>query len=384
MKKLLAILFLMTGTCYAGSQGNSALQLGGSSSSSSSSGDITDVIAGTGLSGGASSGAATLNVVSTAAYQTSINTFTSSQTYNGTMVISSGLVTSGSAGSSGQVLTSGGAGTIPTWAATSVALPFPAGATNYANIDGTSIQNGAVWVSSATFGTVSISSTVVFSTSAVTAALATRGWISMPQETGVIPQGIIFYNAVGTKVADIRKQFNGNLSLVNEEAATSVDIGTGGTVRFSILSGAQARFTGGIIGNGTYALFNSSVNIVTNNTNKYGLTVSTTNTGPYTIAVSTINHVNYQEFPSSPTVSACGTAPAIIGNDTVMEITPGGSASGCVVTFSQAYTKKPICSVTPQTESVVNAFSYTVSATAVTMTQTSMSSIVDIYCVGRD
>lgn len=46
---------------------------------------------------------------------TGINTFNSSTTFNGTIAISSGLVLGGSAGTSGQVLTSSGSGHVPVW-----------------------------------------------------------------------------------------------------------------------------------------------------------------------------------------------------------------------------------------------------------------------------
>lgn len=72
---------------------------------------------------------------------------------------------------------------------------------------------------------------------------------------------------------------------------------------------------------------------------------------------------------TTPVLSACGTSPTMLGSDAHGTVTTGATAGGCVVTFQVAYSAAPACVVTPQTGSVVNTFSYAVSATAITVTE---------------
>ena len=81
-----------------------------------------------------------------------------------------------------------------------------------------------------------------------------------------------------------------------------------------------------------------------------------------------------------PSLTSCGTAPAIKGTDNAFEITVGSSATGCTATFAGTY-GDAVCTVTNQSVSVVNAMSYTVSASAVTITQAnSGGDKIDVYC----
>ncbi len=76
-----------------------------------------------------------------------------------------------------------------------------------------------------------------------------------------------------------------------------------------------------------------------------------------------------------PTLSSCGTSPTIRGTDTAGEVTVGSvAASGCTITFAAAKTYAPTCTVTNQSASVVNAMTYTISTSAITVTQTALTS----------
>jgi hypothetical protein len=83
-----------------------------------------------------------------------------------------------------------------------------------------------------------------------------------------------------------------------------------------------------------------------------------------------------------PTISACGTSPAITtgSTDTAGEVTEGSAATGCVVTFASAYTNAPFCTVTEQSGGVA---SYTLSTTAITVTNIGAlsSTNIDYHCV---
>lgn len=77
---------------------------------------------------------------------------------------------------------------------------------------------------------------------------------------------------------------------------------------------------------------------------------------------------------SAPTLSSCGTSPAIVGDDKDGQVTMGtGSPTGCIITFASAYTSTPLCTVSWQGNPLA-AQNYSVTATAITLTQTATSS----------
>lgn len=86
----------------------------------------------------------------------------------------------------------------------------------------------------------------------------------------------------------------------------------------------------------------------------------------------------------TPALSSCGTSPAITGTDTNGRVTTGtGTPTGCVITFSTAYTATPACVVVSQTAYATTTPAYTVSTTAITLTQAAGDSrIYNYVCVG--
>lgn len=86
---------------------------------------------------------------------------------------------------------------------------------------------------------------------------------------------------------------------------------------------------------------------------------------------------------TSPTLSSCGTGPAMVGSDAWGTVTPGATSNGCTVTFQVPYSAAPTCVVSPQTGSVVNTFSYSVTASALTVTETGLGTgKFDFICHG--
>lgn len=84
---------------------------------------------------------------------------------------------------------------------------------------------------------------------------------------------------------------------------------------------------------------------------------------------------------TAPTVTGTGT-PTIVATstDNAGEVTAGASATSVVITFATAKTNAPFCVVTSQTQLV--AFAYTISTTAITITQTATSgNLIDYHCV---
>ena len=87
---------------------------------------------------------------------------------------------------------------------------------------------------------------------------------------------------------------------------------------------------------------------------------------------------------TAPALTSCGTgSPSIVGTDTAGTITTGTNATGCIITFNVAYVAAPHCVVTWQTTPAASQ-SYTISTTAITLTQTSASGrLVNYVCIGR-
>jgi hypothetical protein len=115
---------------------------------------------------------------------------------------------------------------------------------------------------------------------------------------------------------------------------------------------------------------------------KLATSVTSTN---YIMDVSTQGHIDTLPVYVA-TATSCGTAPALSTNcdDTACTVTPGSGAPGaCTFTFAKAYTNTPVCIVQLETGSVTNTFTYTVSASAITATETGIGKF-DIHCWGKD
>lgn len=83
--------------------------------------------------------------------------------------------------------------------------------------------------------------------------------------------------------------------------------------------------------------------------------------------------------PAPPVLSTCGTAPSVVGNDTVGKITTGSAATTCTVTFSLAYAVAPACVVAPQGTATYPTF--TTSTTAITFSVDIASTVYNYICL---
>lgn len=81
-----------------------------------------------------------------------------------------------------------------------------------------------------------------------------------------------------------------------------------------------------------------------------------------------------------PVVTGTGTPTIASGStDTAGEVTSGTSATSVIITFAQTKTNAPFCVVTPQTQ--LAAFAYTISTSAITITQTATTGEkIDYHC----
>lgn len=157
---------------------------------------------------------------------------------------------------------------------------------------------------------------------------------------------------------------------------------TDGTSIFWIKNAAGQ--TVGRIDTSTSNVNDSATQIVASTSGTFGLAVSTFAAGPYFLLISTDGHI-HNEGPA-PTLSSCGTSPTTGTNcsDHSCQITPGATAGGCTVTFAKPYKNNPVCTVTEETFSLTNALTYTISTTALTMTETALTSKLDYICDGKD
>lgn len=80
-------------------------------------------------------------------------------------------------------------------------------------------------------------------------------------------------------------------------------------------------------------------------------------------------HLGYSPA-TLPAITSCGSSPsAATGSDAGGQVTEGSTATGCTITFAAAYAAAPFCTVSLQTQQA--AFSYTLSASAIVVTNTS-------------
>lgn len=82
-----------------------------------------------------------------------------------------------------------------------------------------------------------------------------------------------------------------------------------------------------------------------------------------------------------PVLTGCGTAPSILGNDTVGKLTTGSAATTCTVTFSLAYNVAPACVISAQGTATQPTF--TTSTTAITITVDIASTVYNYICISQ-
>lgn len=90
---------------------------------------------------------------------------------------------------------------------------------------------------------------------------------------------------------------------------------------------------------------------------------------------------------TAPVLSACGTTPTLSTNSTDFSgtITVGATATGCVLTFGNAYTAAPACNVTNESMSITSAMSYSRTTAALTISQAAglAGDLLDYTCTGK-
>lgn len=95
----------------------------------------------------------------------------------------------------------------------------------------------------------------------------------------------------------------------------------------------------------------------------------------------TISNTGITFFSTIPVVTGTGSPTIVTGSsDTAGEVTAGASATSVIISFSATKTNAPFCVVTSQTQ--LAAFAYTISTTAITITQTATSgNKINYHCM---
>lgn len=104
-------------------------------------------------------------------------------------------------------------------------------------------------------------------------------------------------------------------------------------------------------------------------------------TAPAAIAGTTITGANYFGSGTAPVPTGTGSPTIAAGStDFAGEVTAGATATSVIITFAVAKTNAPFCVVGSQTQ--LAAFAYTISTSAITITQTATSANkIDYHCV---
>lgn len=351
-------------------------------------GTITGVTGGTGLSGGGTSGIVVLNIVSTAAFTTSTqtwsagNTLQSSTTFNGAVIVSTSI-NAGGQGTSGQVLTSGGPGAVVSWTTlTSAGLASTQVWTGGNTHQSSTTYNGALVISTsiilgATQGTNG--QQLISGGPGVAAAWANYLVSASTGLTGAL--------AAAQEPAHTGDVTNSAASLAMTAAATQANIKT-----FSssiTVTGAAGLLLSGPITTSTGTFYTTTVStnalVVQSTTNltmarfdntlpvagDFHLSISTTpgnTTSPMVFGVNSYGHV--VSSGTVPAVSSCGTSPSMDGNSTDFAGTINtGSASptACTLTFANAFLTVPVCVVSDDLQTAEPAVTAR-STTAITVT----------------
>jgi hypothetical protein len=168
--------------------------------------------------------------------------------------------------------------------------------------------------------------------------------------------------------------------IVNGDVVTGATSGKGiqdsGTLLSTLAPKASPTFTGHITTESVTATGATG-------TGNFVFSASPTLTGTTTLGATTQVAGTALKTGTAPAPTGTGT-PTIQASSTdeAGEVTAGSSATSVIITFAGTYTNAPYCNVTNQSQ--VTSFAYTLSNTAISITQTSTSgNKIDYRCQFR-
>jgi hypothetical protein len=206
------------------------------------------------------------------------------------------------------------------------------------------------------------------------------------EDTATTPYGLALVGTYSTAALTA----NNLVTLTSAAGGTQLSVGTKATAAsatptriafdgsYSSVGGAVASAKIDLLGAaGGYAIGVSAGSL-----DLMGPTFNFWNSGNREFAISGTGHAS--STGPAPVITACGTGPATGtgSNDHNGFVTEGTTATGCTITFQTAYANPPSCVVVPAT-GVLASFSYTVSASALVITNTSGTGAkMQWHCMG--
>ena len=340
------------------------------------------------------------------------NAITSSTSFTGNVDISSSITLNGSAGNSGQVLTSGGVGFGPTW------QTLGTGSNLFINNQST-LQSGATfYVSSGTAlnfnsTTMTVSSGTVSNLNASTVTIknsmilapqygTNENWINNVGNDNFFAGFAYAGNSPGTANVAIGSGAGYGLSSpANGNTFIGVSAGQGaGSGSHNTALGESALAVAGAFGNDNTMLGFATGGNESGSKNTYigsqsglqnavltqaiTLGYNANNISSYTAVIAGATNLVIQA--STPTINSCGSgSPSVVGTDVAGAITTGtGGPTSCSITFNQKYIQNPFC-VSQTTFTATSAVVSAVSTTGMTVTTSAATNgaTLNYVCIGR-
>lgn len=88
---------------------------------------------------------------------------------------------------------------------------------------------------------------------------------------------------------------------------------------------------------------------------------------------------------TDPSLSSCGTTPAIVGSDVAGKVTIGsGATTSCTVTFAATYVTAPACVIAGDNTAVTYAATTAAAALTITSSADMASDVISYICIGVD
>lgn len=176
---------------------------------------------------------------------------------------------------------------------------------------------------------------------------------------------------------------NGNLGIGTTTPGSKLSVTSGASIGADY---GKTAPTNGLIVEGSTGIGTTSpyatLSVVGSGNPVFAVATSTVTTGSSNPVFSIAPSGHVISYGKLPTLSSCGTSPSVVGNDADMIVTVGSVvATGCTITFANTWAATPTCNVTEQTGSITNIFSYTISTTAIVVTQTGLTGdLLNIMC----
>ncbi len=208
--------------------------------------------------------------------------------------------------------------------------------------------------------------------------------------------GTLISNIIGIGTSNVlgtgKLSIFGNIGIINEDTVTSSAVKNSryGMESYDTSKNPFLFFTGRVDGTDNIITVGGGTSLGVASTIINFNTAANNNTASGTLTA-LIDSSGFKESSGhirsasgTPRVSSCGGSPSITGSDNSFTVTVGSATTSCTVGFNTTWSASPHCTATEQTQSLVNAFSYTEGAGGMVFSQTALSgSLIDVNCGGN-